>query len=252
MGVVILVLGGTSEGRAVAQALLETGRPAVLSLAGRTTQPLTVGPVRSGGFGGVDGLTAYLHAEGISAVVDATHPFAESMTHNAVQACRRTGVLLVRMGRPGWSDHPLARHWQWVDDHEQAARVVRELGERVPRELGQQVLLTVGRQHTLDYVNQLGDRRVVARVAEPPTGVLPPRWVLLCSRGPFTLTGERELLAEHDITVLVTKDSGGELTESKLHAAAERGATVVMIRRPGLPDGLTQVSSIDELLDWLP
>ena len=256
----ILVLGGTSEGRAVAQALLEMGRPAMLSLAGRTTQPLTAGPVRSGGFGGVDGLAAYLQTKGISAVVDATHPFAESMTRNAVQACRQVGVPLVRLGRPGWGNHPLAGQWQWVNGHEQAARLVRELGEPRPRQLGersshapgQRVLLTVGRQHTLDYVAQLGERPVVARVAEPPTGVLPSPWVLLCSRGPFTLPGERELLAEHDITVLVTKDSGGELTESKLHAAAELGVAVVMIRRPGPPDGLTQVSSINELLNWLP
>lgn len=249
MGDVILVLGGTSEGRAVAQALLAIGRPAVLSLAGRTAQPLTAGPVRSGGFGGVDGLATYLRAESISAVVDATHPFADLMTHHAMQACQRVGVPLVRLARPGWSDHPLAGQWHWVDDHDQAALVTREL---LTREQGEGVLLTVGRQHTLDYVPQLGDRRVVARVAEPPTGDLPPRWVLLCARGPFTLTGERDLFVEHDISVLVTKDAGGELTEAKLHAAAERGTAVVMIRRPGLPEGLAQVSSIDELLDWLP
>lgn len=244
MGGVILVLGGTAEGRAVAQALADQGRPAILSLAGRTRQPLTAGPVRSGGFGGVEGLAAYLRNEGISAVVDATHPFAESMTRNAAQACEQVRIPLVRLVRPGWSGHLLAGSWHWVDSHEQAARVARELG--------QPVFLTVGRQHTPDYVAELGERRVVSRVAEPPACALPPRWELLIARGPFALTGERELLREHNISVLVTKDSGGDHTEAKLHAAAQLGVSVVMIQRLELPEGLAQVSTIDEVMDWLP
>lgn len=243
MGDVILVLGGTAEGRAVAQALLDRGISAMLSLAGRTRRPLTAGPVRSGGFGGVDGLAGYLRAEGVSTVVDATHPFAASMTRNAVLACAQVGVPLVRLTRPGWSNHPLAEQWLWVADHDEAAEAASRLGEPL--------LLTVGRLHTLDYVDRLGDRRVVARVAEPPSGVLPPEWQLLCARGPFTLAGERELLAEHGFTALITKDSGGSHTEAKLHAAAEQGAAVVMIRRPEPPEGLIEVSTIEEVLDWV-
>ncbi|RMB61629.1 cobalt-precorrin-6A reductase [Tessaracoccus antarcticus] len=243
MGVVILVLGGTAEGRAVAQVLVDRGVPAVLSLAGRTSTPLTAGPVRSGGFGGVDGLAAYLLDGRVSAVVDATHPFAESMSRNAEQACSRLGVPLVRLARPGWFDHPLADTWHWVGDHSEAARAAHGLGGAV--------LLTVGRQHTLDYVTQLGECTVVARVAEPPPGLLPPRWLLLCARGPFTLAGERELLRRHAVTVLVTKDSGGEHTEAKLHAAAEQGVAVVVIRRPPPLEGVTRVSTVDEAVDWL-
>lgn len=243
MGDVILVLGGTAEGRAVAQALLDRGISAMLSLAGRTRRPLTVGPVRSGGFGGVDALASYLREEGVSAVVDATHPFAASMTRNAVLACSQAGVPLLRLSRPGWSSHPLAELWEWVADHEEAAKAAS--GLRGP------LLLTVGRLHTLDYVDCLGDRSVVARVAEAP-GVLPPQWQLLCARGPFTLSGERELFAEYGFTGLVTKDSGGSLTEAKLWAAAEQQAAVVMIRRPEPPEDLSEVSTIEEVLDWLP
>lgn len=244
MGDVILMLGGTAEGRAVAQALLDRGIPAMLSLAGRTSLPLTAGPVRSGGFGGVDGLADYLRAENVSAVVDATHPFAASMTRNAVQACTQVGVPLVRLARPGWSNHPLAEQWLWVAGHEEAAQVASELGEPL--------LLTVGRLHTLDYVDRLADRRVVARVAEPPSGVLPPDWQLLCARGPFTFSGEKELFAEHGFTGLIAKDSGGSHTEAKLEAAAEQGAAVVMIRRPEPPQDLIEVSTIEEVVDWLP
>lgn len=243
MGGVILVLGGTAEGREVAQALLNRGTSAMLSLAGRTSQPLTVGPVRSGGFGGAAGLAAYLRSAGVRAVVDTTHPFAEAMTHHALLACNEVGVPLLRLARPGWSEHGLAGQWHWVNGHADAVVAVSELEGPI--------LLTVGRQHTLDYAERLGDRRVVARVAEPPSGALPPRWVLLCARGPFTPEGERQLLSEHNINVVVTKDSGGSLTEAKLHAAAERQAAVVMIRRPKTPEGITVVSTTAQVLDWL-
>ncbi len=243
MGIVILVLGGTAEGRALAQVLADRGMLAMLSLAGRTRQPLTAGPVRSGGFGGTEGLATYLRTEGVTAVVDATHPFAESITHHAAQACAQVGVPLLRLSRPGWSEHPFANGWLWVEDHAQAATTASDL-------MGP-VLLSVGRQHTLDYVPHLENRHVVARVVEPPSGILPSRWVLLCSKGPVTLAGERKLFKEHEISVLVTKDSGGELTEAKLHAAAELGAHVVMIRRPAMPEGLTQVSNAEDALAWL-
>lgn len=176
-------------------------------------------------------------------MVDATHPFAESMTHHALLACSEVGVPLLRLARPGWSDHGLADQWRWVDGHADAVRTVSELEGPI--------LLTVGRQHTLDYAELLGDRRVVARMAEPPSEALPLRWVLLCARGPFTAEGERQLLSEHSINVVVTKDSGGSLTEAKLHAAAERRAAVVMIRRPKPPEGIPMVSTIAQVLDWL-
>lgn len=234
----ILILGGTTEGRELASRLHSAGRDFVLSLAGRTEEPLTVGTVRTGGFGGVEGLTRYLRSNRIETVVDATHPFAVTMSRNATLACREAGVALIRLDRPGWESHPGADTWDWVDDHQQAAAAVR----------GSRVLLTVGRLHTLDYSPTLDDRFVLARVTEPPDRALPRGWQLLVSRGPFNLDGERSLFREHRIDCLVTKDSGGAQTAAKLTAAAEAGAQVVVVRRSATDARARTTSTVDEAL----
>lgn len=191
----ILILGGTSEARRLAEALDRAGARFVLSLAGRTTTPLVVGEARMAGFGGVDGLHAYLRANDVAVVVDATHPFAAGMSRNAAEACALAGVRLVRLDRPGWAGHPLAASWAWVADHDEAARAAVAHG-------ASRILLTVGRQHTLDYSPALDDRYVLARVTEAPDRELPARWELLQARGPFELADERELFARHAIDCL--------------------------------------------------
>jgi precorrin-6A/cobalt-precorrin-6A reductase len=69
-------------------------------------------------------------------------------------------------------------------------------------------------------------------------------------RGPFTADSERELLREHRIDVLVTRDSGGEMTAAKLVAARELGVPVVLLDRPTSPDAPTVVS-VEEAVIWL-
>ena len=237
----VLILGGTAEGRRLGEALRRVGVPNVYSLAGRTDNPVTVGEVRTGGFGGVDGLIGFLRDGGISAVVDATHPFAVAMSRNAVQACRSAGVRLIRLERPSWGSHVDAPRWDWVDDHAAAAAAVR----------GARVLLTVGRQHTLDYSPALDDRFVLARVAEPPDASLPEGWELLAVKGPFTLEGERDLFRRNRIDALVTKDSGGSHTSAKLLVAAEVGAQVVVVRRAPQEPGVETAASVEEALSLL-
>ena len=86
-----LLLGGTREAVELARAL--AGNPRVettYSLAGRTRRPASVPvPVRTGGFGGPDGLAAYLRDERIDLVVDATHPYAANMSAHAALACEK-------------------------------------------------------------------------------------------------------------------------------------------------------------------
>jgi precorrin-6x reductase len=98
----VLLLGGTGEARELA-ARLHPDTDIISSLAGRVPDPaLPVGPVRIGGFGGVDGLREWLRDNDISAVIDATHPFAATMTAHAAQACAELGLPHLVLARPAW------------------------------------------------------------------------------------------------------------------------------------------------------
>ncbi|OLF07665.1 cobalt-precorrin-6A reductase [Actinophytocola xanthii] len=243
-GGTVLVLGGTAEARELATLLDRAGVPFVSSLAGRVARPrLPVGRVRVGGFGGVAGLVAFLADHAVTAVVDATHPFAEGMTGNAVAACAASGVPLLRLERPGWADAPGADTWHWVGDHAEAADLVAELGKRP--------FLTVGRQDLATFTGPLSDHAVLVRVVDVPELALPTPWTLVTSRGPYRAAEERLLMTGHRVDALVTKDSGGTYTWPKLEVAAELGLPVVIVRRREGPAGVRTVTGPDEAAAWV-
>ena len=236
----VLVLGGTAEARALALELQARGVSFLSSLAGRVTRPrLPVGEVRVGGFGGVDGLAEFLVDHAVAAVVDATHPFAATMTSHAARACARTRTPLVRLARPGWAEHPDASSWTWVTTHDEARAAAEALGSRP--------FLTTGRQ-TLEHYASWTDRDVLVRVVEPLETAPPARWTVVEDRGPYVVEGELELLRTHRVDVLLTKDSGGSYTSAKLTAAHELGVPVVVVQRPAPPPEVRAVASVDDVV----
>lgn len=234
----VLILGGTGEARRLAE-LIHREFTVVSSLAGRTTAPLLpAGEVRIGGFGGVDGLAAHLRDTGVSAVVDATHPFAAVMSRNAFEACAAVGVPLMILRRPGWSAGP-GDEWHRVASLAEAATALPRLGHRV--------FLTTGRQGLAVFA-ALDDCWFLSRSVEPPAGPVPRNLSVLLDRGPFTVAGERAVMTGNHVDVLVTKDSGG--SAAKLEAARELGLPVLMVNRPPVPPA-PAVSTPDEAATWL-
>lgn len=211
------------------------------SLAGRVREPvLPVGAVRVGGFGGADGLRTWIAENGIEGVVDATHPFAGGITANAAWAAAEAGLPVLHVRRPGWSEQAGDR-WIRVPDLAGAAETVAGLGERV--------FLTIGRQGVAAFAGS--PQWFLIRAIDPPEDAVPSRHELLLARGPFSVAEETALFTDQRIDVLVTKDSGGALTEAKLAAARALALPVVMIERPPLPAGAVRVETVAAAWDWL-
>ena len=239
----ILILGGTTEARQLAQLLApRTDIAVTLSLAGRTVSPLAQPvPVRRGGFGGIAGLAKYLRDQGIYALIDATHPYAATISANAVSAARQTDTPLIALRRPPWRVVAGDR-WTEVAD---AGDAVRALG---PAPRG--VFLALGRQEIAAFASAPQHHYLIRSVdpVEPPLPVPHARYIE--ERGPFGEEEERALLVEHAIEVVVAKNSGGDATYGKIAAARALGIPVLLIRRPADPGG-RRVSDVSEAIACL-
>ncbi|MBS4730463.1 cobalt-precorrin-6A reductase [Mycobacterium sp. SM1] len=235
----VLLLGGTAEARALAN-VLHPGVDIISSLAGRVPRPaLPAGPVRVGGFGGVDGLRRWLRDERIGAVVDATHPFATTITAHAAKVCKELQLPYLVLARPPW-------------DPGDAIVVASDIeaAETVACKGFSRVFLTTGRSGVAAFA--ASDAWFLIRaVTAPEAAVLPRRHEIVLSRGPYHYDTEYALLREHRIDALVTKNSGGEMTRAKLDAAAALHIAVVMLARPSLPAGVRVVGTVDEAVEWV-
>lgn len=239
----VLLLAGTTEASDLARLLDSTDGVEVLaSLAGRTRAPAELPcPVRIGGFGGVHALAADLGDGHHHLLVDATHPFAAQMPHNAATAARIAGVPRLRLLRPPWQPVD-GDDWHRVADLSAAARKLEELGAR-------RVLLTVGRMSLVPFADLEGVH-LVARSIEVPDEPTVPGATLILDRGPFDVGSESALLHDHAIDVLVTKNSGGAATSAKLVAAHQAGVSVVMVDRPSTPAGPVAETPV-EAMAWI-
>lgn len=239
----VLLLAGSSEGSALARRIGATsGWDLVVSYAGRTrVRTQTPGVERVGGFGGIDGLVRYLLDERIDVLVDATHPFAAQMPQHAAVASERVGVPRLRVLRDPWAEQA-GDHWHRVRDLAGAADAVGRLGAC-------RVFLTTGRQELAPFARFEHAWFLVRAIEAPDTVPLADAAVVL-DRGPFDLDGELALMRDHEIDLLVAKDSGGTAAAPKLDAARSLGVPVVMVDRPAGPDGPT-VTTVDAAMAWL-
>ena len=244
----ILILGGTGEATRLARLLASRAEfDMVTSLAGRTRRPAAIpGRVRTGGFGGVEGLSAYLASERVDAVVDATHPYAEAISRHAACACGALGIPRVQLWRPAWSALEGDR-WLRVANPGAAAEAVAE----APVSENGCVFLSTGAGDVQAFGNLRTVRFLVRLVDAPPAPLPLAKCELIVDRGPFAVADERKLFREHRVELLVSKNSGGTATYPKLVAARELRIPVVMIDRPDpVPEG-RRVETVEEALGWL-
>ncbi|KAB2699676.1 cobalt-precorrin-6A reductase [Ochrobactrum sp. Kaboul] len=217
----LLILGGTTEAAQLAQELSALPIEVVTSLAGRTANPAPLpGPVRSGGFGGVDGLAAYLAAEKIDDVIDATHPYATRISQNALTATASTGTPLLRLERAQWVQQS-GDQWIIVADEEEAA-------ELIPT--GERVFLALGRQHIAPFATR-ADAHFIMRMIDPTDAPLPADCEILLAR-PGDYVQEKQFLTEKRIGLIVCRNSGGDTSYAKVRAARDLALPVMMIARP--------------------
>jgi precorrin-6A/cobalt-precorrin-6A reductase len=237
----VLILGGTSEASDLTAKLSMIPKvEAILSLAGRTRQPVTPsdGDVRLGGFGGQSGLVQYLQDQHINVLIDATHPFAAQISWNAAEAAIATNIPHLMVVRPAWIKTP-EDEWIEVENVASAAQAIPAISQRV--------FLSIGRQELTSFV-KVPKVWFLMRSIDPPDIEI-PNGKLLLDRGPFSLQQERQLLQEYQIDAIVSKNSGGDATYAKIIAARELGIPVVMVQRPAMPIA-EKVTDVDCAVAW--
>ncbi|MBB4425593.1 precorrin-6A/cobalt-precorrin-6A reductase [Bradyrhizobium sp. CIR48] len=236
-----LILGGTADASLLAAAIARAGIEAVYSYGGRTRapadQPL---PTRIGGFGGVSGLADYIRREGITHVIDATHPFAAEMSRNAVEACAQTSTPLIALERAPWTRMP-DDIWIEIANVDAAVAALPEAPAKV--------FLAIGRQHIAPFASK-PQHTYTLRFVDPPEAPLPFAADVIVSRGPFTFDSELDLMRTRGIGWIVARNSGGDGARAKIDAARMLGLPVIMISRPERP-ARRRVESVTEVMQWL-
>lgn len=236
----ILILGGTTEARQLAAALaLRPDCDILLSLAGRTAEPMAQPvPSRSGGFGGSDGLAGFLKSENFDLLIDATHPFAARISHNAAIAAGSIGIAFFALRRFAWQREP-GDLWTCVRSIPEA---VTALGAAPKR-----VFLAIGRQEVFHFEHAPQHQYLIRSVDPvlPQLGVPDARYIL--ATGPFEQAAERALLTGNRIDVIVAKNSGGTATYGKIAAARALGIAVIMVERQQ-PDDVRTVETVKDAL----
>lgn len=236
------MLGGTIEATRLVAALARAGLPATLSYAGRVLRPKPQPvPVRVGGFGGVDGLAEWLRDNHITHLIDATHPFAAQISHNAVAAAQITGTPLLALTRPPWVAQP-GDQWQHVPDIPAAVAALSGPPRRI--------MLALGRMHLAQFAAQPQHHYLLRLVDAPDTPPPLPDHHVILDRGPFDAAGDTALMRRHRIELVVSKNAGGSGAAAKLQAARALGLPVVMIDRPALP-ARRETHDPGAALDWI-
>ena len=251
----LLILGGTREAYQLAEnldkKLPQENLNFISSLAGSTKKPnIPAGKFRTGGFGGLAGLKNFLVKEKISLLVDATHPFAENISKNALLASTDLGLPFLVLNRPPWVKHSNDQ-WIEVSSLKNAVKYLKNVEKKTGSLFSTgSIFLTTGNKELWLFQNFLNYRFLVRTVEEPELVSEWPQATFLKDRGPYTLENEIKLLEKHKISMLVAKNSGGISTYAKIEAARHMKFPVLIVRRPEMITAKSCLT-VNEAVDWV-
>ena len=235
----ILLLAGTAEARALSAQIEGAGLKLITSLAGATNRPLPHGGVlRQGGFGGAGGLTQFIREAGITALIDATHPFASRISQNAAIAAQAAQIPFRQLVRAPWPTRP---GWHVVPDLPAAAAAIPA---------GACALLATGHRSAPAFAGRSDIRGLVRVIDAQPAPCPIPGGSWLVDPPPHDLDHEIATLKTHRITTLVARNSGGAAGCAKFDAADALGCATIVVAPPALPPAQT-LGSAQEALAWL-
>jgi len=239
----LLLLGGTADGRCLAEVLHQHNINITYSIAGLVRMPQVACHVVSGGFSALGGLEHFIVEEKINAIVDATHPYAQNISIKAASAAKACHIPYWRFHRQEWQAQA-EDDWLFVN-HWQAALPV--LAKK------RSILLTAGQfeQELIDHLGNHSQQQQLLRTAVAPKAVLPPTMKWLKAIGPFVYKDELALMQAHKIDALVSKNSGGDSTVAKLQAARTLAVPVIMLQRPSLPNADKLFYTRDECINFV-
>ncbi|WP_420548684.1 cobalt-precorrin-6A reductase [Curvivirga sp.] len=241
----ILILGGTTEARLLPPEIpdvLTSKYDIVTSFSGITKSPkIETGQIRIGGFGGIKGLSNYITANNVSAIIDATHPFAKAMPKHAYEASKINQCKLVRYLRPEWFEET-DDLWIYADSLDQAATLIPQLGKHA--------FLALGSRDLAAFKDVSGLKLTARMIEKAAKENLPKDCQIIYARPPFHLNEEETLFSELKIDILVTKNSGAQATKAKIEACRNLGIKVLMINRPA-PQPVPIITSQDQMIHWL-
>lgn len=229
----ILLLGGVGDALAIARRLAPQD---IYSLAGLGKVPADLPcQVRVGGYGGAEGLAAFMAAEGIDLLLDITHPYAAQISANAARAAELSGVPCWALRRPGWQAGG-GDDWCEVADWSALSAALEPF---------QRPFFTLGREPLAHLQAIPLHQHWTVRCLDDYPGT--PRARVIGARGPFNLADERALFAAGQFDVLISKNSGSSATDPKLQVARELGLPVLLLARPPLPPVDRQFSAVEDV-----
>lgn len=236
----ILVMAGTSDARELALRIRQAGYPLLTTVvtdsAAKSMDEAGL-PVLTGRLT-ADALAALVRERGIRTIVDATHPFAEEASRNAIAAAQQAGVPYIRFERDriAIDRHSLVT---FADDYEQAAELAAERKGVVMLTTGSKTLhifakRLLGLPGTTLVARMLPRRDNMEKCEE--LGLEQKNIVAM--QGPFSKELNRALYAHYNVTLMITKESGkvGAVDE-KLESALELGIETIVIGRPAIEYG---------------